>query len=200
MKYCFYYYDDMLGWQPKPETRHLPLEDLFNFLDDKQMRWIRLKDDEKDPRKVIIWSEWILKQPFPFGTFATDEEEFAYGDSYSKYSIKRFEEMPKIHIFRDNYEFLEQQWEEIRIRKPKYLIIRQHDNGFIDIVEKNELSREDIANMDREHKIYLNYLKRWNDYVKAHPEKRSHLWRSPADNEFESDFALYDPIDEQGID
>jgi hypothetical protein len=54
--------------------------------------------------------------------------------------------------------------------------------------------------MNREHKTYLNYINRWKEYVKAHPEKRTDVWRCPADNEFESDFRLYDPADEQGVD
>ncbi|MBI2344463.1 hypothetical protein HYV10_00115 [Candidatus Dependentiae bacterium] len=80
------------------------------------------------------------------------------------------------------------------------MILRERDNGYVDILEKDELSAEDIQIMNREHKIYQNYLKRWNEYTKIHPEKRYPVWRSEADNEFESDFALYDPIDEQGVD
>lgn len=198
MKYKFYY-DDGYGWGQIKATKHHFLDDLFMFLDDKQYRWIHIKEDEFDTRKIFIWDEHSFKEQRKFQEFDCVEDFVAYGREYQKYSSKRWKELPKIHIFKDNLEFLEQQWQEIRQRKPKYLIFRQHDNGFVDIIEQNELSAEDLAIMEREHKIYLNYIKRWQAYVKAHPEKRSKVWMSPADDEYESDFALYDPIDEQGV-
>lgn len=182
-------------------TRHYPLENLFYFLSDKQMRWIQATEDEQDSRKIIVWSEWDIKQAgLDQKDFENNEDFFKWADRYGQYGMKRFKEMPCIKIFKDNLAFLEHQWEEILTRKPKYLIFREHDNGYVDIVEKNELSAQDIAIMEREHKIYLNYLKRWKAYVQSHPEKRNPVWRSPADDEYESDFALYDPLDEQGVD
>lgn len=192
--------------RPRIRTRNYPLEDLYEFITDKQMRWIKETEDENDPKKVIIWSEWNIKNALDetvFGAhedYSKYEEYFKYLDRYGQYGLKRFKEVPAIRIFKDNLEFLEQQWREIRKRKPKYLIFREHDNGFVDILEKDELTEEDKAIIEREHKIYLNYLKRWDAYCKTHPEKRSQFWRSPADDEYESDFALYDPIDEQGVD
>lgn len=198
MRHVFYAYDR--HYEQILATRNKPLEDLFEFLTDKQMRWIKLSEDKNDLTKIIIWSDWNIKKALPRENFATDEELFAYIDRYHLYSRKRFAEMPAIRISRKNYEELEKQWGEIRKNKPKYLIFREHDNGCVDILEKDELSAEDIVNMHREHKIYLNYFKRWNEYKKAHPEKLYPIWRTPTDNFFESDFALYDPIDEQEVD
>ena len=204
MRYIIYYFQDQYPYREKVPTRNFPLEGLFYFLDYKENEcWIKLEEDENDPRKVIIWSTSHLKEfivsstRYPKESFAFDEEK---SEQYHEYGRKRFAEMPAIRIFRDNYEYLNEQWQGIYKRKPNYIIFREHDNGFVDILEKNELSEEDIANMNREHKIYLNYIKRWKEYVKAHPEKRTRVWRCPADNEFESDFRLYDPADEQGID
>ncbi|MCX5923795.1 MAG: hypothetical protein NTU89_04530 [Candidatus Dependentiae bacterium] len=201
MRYIIYYFQDQYPYREKVPTRNLPLEGLFYFLDYKENEcWIKFKEDENDPRRVVIWSDDNIKRGLIFSDFNTLEENLVYIDRYHKYSRKRFAEMPAIRIFRDNYEYLEEQWQGIYKRKPNYVIFREHDNGFVDILEKDELSDEDIANMNREHKIYLNYIKRWKEYVKAHPEKRTRVWRCPADNEFESDFRLYDPADEQGVD
>ncbi len=181
-------------------TKNYPLQDLYEFLSDKESRWIELSNDEKDPTKVIIWSEWNIKRSLTYKDFDSYDDFLDYVDRYHEYGRKRFVEVPAIRISRDNYEHLKQQFEDLKKRKPQYLIMREHDNGYVDILEKDELLPEDIAIMNREHKIYLNYLKRWKEYCITHPEKRSQVWHSSADNEFESDFALYDPIDEQGVD
>lgn len=197
MRYCFY---DGHTWNLIKPTKNNPLEDLFQFLSDKQMRWIKAEDDEQDIRKVIVWSEWNIKKPLSFTDFENDEDFLKYAEQYGQYGTKRFKEIPCIKIFKDNLEFLEQQWKDICVKKPKYLILREQDNGYVDILEQDELSDQDIKIMEREHRMYLNYIKRWQAYVKAHPEKRNPVWRSPDDDEYESDFALYDSIDEQGID
>lgn len=211
MRYIFYYrykYDlyDKYTYKEMVPTRNLSLEDLYNHLDDEQMRWIKVDEDENDPQKVIVWSKSNIKRSLMSKDFNVDEDFnryqdfFDYVDRYHEYGRKRFAEMPAIRIFKDNYEYLKQQFEGIYKRKHTYLIMREHDNGYVDMLEKDELSEEDIANMNREHKIYQNYIKRRKEYEKAHPEKLYPIWRSPADNEFESDFALYDPVDEQGVD
>ena len=163
------------------------------------MRWIKETVNEHDLRKIFIWNQWSFKKQRSFREFKSTEDFIAYGNEYSKYTRKRWKELPTVHIFKDNLEFLEHQWNGIYTRKPKWLIFRQHDNGFVDILEKDELSAEDLVIMEREHKIYLNYVKRWEAYLKAHPDRNA-TWYSSADDEYESDFALYDPIDEQGID
>jgi hypothetical protein len=206
MKYVFYAYDR--HYEQIVFTRNLPLDDLFNYINSKgQDYWIKLDEDENDPTKIIIWSDWNIiwsycniKNPLSREDFATHEDFLAYLDEYYKYSRKRFAEMPAIRISRKNYEELEKQWQEIRQGTPKYLIFRKHDNGYVDILEKNELSQEDIAIMKYEEKVGDNYIKRLNEYKKAHPEKFYPIWRTPADNFFESDFALYDPADEEGVD
>lgn len=203
MKYVFLEFIEDRGYdasiKAKTKTRNYPLENLFEFLRDKQSRWIKATEDDEDSRKIIIWSEWSFKDEIDTRNFKTNEDLLAYSRAYQTYSRKRWKEMPCIKIFKENLEFLEHQWQEIRKKRPKYLIFRQHDNGFVDILEKDELSAEDKAIIEREHKIYLNYIKRWEAYLAAHPE-RSRVWRSPADDEYESDFALYDPADEQNID
>jgi hypothetical protein len=205
MRYFFLELKDqtIYDYSKEQATRNYPLEDLFQILHDPQMsRWIEISEDEDDPRKVIIWSRLSgsLKDMLKPTNFEKHEDFLKYVEQCQKYRHKRFKEMPRIHIFKDNLEFLQQQWEGLYKRKPKCLIFREHDNGYVDILEQDELSQEDLANIQHEHKIYLNYLKRWHAYCKAHPEKRNPVWRSPADDEYESDFALYDPIDEQGVD
>ncbi len=201
MRYVIYFYDEYT-YREKFFSRNLPLNDLFEFLRDNRSKdcWIKLEEDENDSQKVIIWSTLNIKKGLTLSDFNSLEEDLAYSEQYSKYAMKRFAEMPAIRISRKNYEELEKQWQEIRQRTPKYLIFREHDNGYVDILEKEELSDEDIKIMNREHKIYLNYSKRREEYEKAHPEKFYPIWRSPADNFFESDFALYDFVDEEGID
>jgi hypothetical protein len=201
MRYTFYYFHDGYTYRKKDLTRNATLYNLFYFLDDKEKDcWIKFEEDKNDPSKVVIWSEDDIRNPLPRENFATHKDFLNYLDGYYQYSRKRFSEMPAIRISRKNYEKLEKQWQEIYKRKPNYLIFREHDNGYVDILEKDELSAEDIVIMNREHKIYLNYSKRWNEYKKTHPEKLYPVWRSSEDNFFESDFALYDPVDEQGVD
>ena len=196
----FLFYDEKYDYRDIVPTRNLQFDYLFEYLMSQEHdSFIKFEEDENDPQKVIIWSDWNIKNALPRENFATHEDFLDYLDGYYKYSRKRFAEMPAIRISRKNYEELEKQWQEIRKHKPKYLIFREHDNGYVDILEKYELSQEDIANMNREEKIGDNYFKRWKEYEKAHPEKLYPIWRSPADNFFESDFALYDPVDEQGV-
>ena len=200
MRYVIYFYDEYT-YREKLFSRNLPLNDLFEFLRDNRSKdcWIKLEEDKNDPNKVIIWSTWNIKKGLTLSDFNSLEEDLSYSEQYSKYAMKRFAELPAIRISLKNYEELEKQWQEIHKNKPKYLIFREHDNGYVDILEKDELSQEDIANMNREHKIYLNYIKRREEYEKTHPEKLYPIWRTSADNFFESDFALYDPVDEQGV-
>lgn len=193
------YYDDGYGWGLLENSKNFPLDNLFIFLDVKEECWVKAREDINNSKKIMLLSEKSLKKNLNPKDFDSYDKFLTYVDQYHLYTNKRLKEMPAIRIFKDNLEFLEQQWQGIYQRKPKYLIFRQHDNGFVDILEKNELSAEDITIMNREHKIYLNYKKRWEQYLAAHPY-RSNIWRSPADNEYESDFALYDPADEQGVD
>ncbi len=196
---CKYYEDKMA-------TRNEPLRYLFYYLDGGQRdEWLEESDNENDPNKVILWSRKKIKEALTPEHFNAHQDctrlkdFWAYVDRYHKYSRKRLKEMPAIRISRQNYEQLKQQIETLYQRRPQYLILREHDDGHVDMLEQNELSPEDIKNMNREHKIYQNYKKRLEAYQKAHPN-RSYVWRSPEDNEFESDFALYDPSDEQGVD
>ena len=202
MKSIFMIYDEKYSYRDTVPTRNLTLYDLFEFLEYKDYKdcWVKLEEDEHDPNKVIIWSTLNIKRALTLSDFAAPEEDWAYSERYSKYALKRFAEMPAIRISHKNYEALEEQIKGLYTRKPKYLIFQEHDNGYVEMIEKDELSDQDHAAMKREHKIYQNYIKRRDEYEKAHPEKRYGIWRSEADNEFESDFALYDPIDEQGID
>ncbi len=205
MRYIFLYLNSSCAYEYKVSTRNLPLYDLYNHLDDDQERLIEVKEDKKDPNKVIIWSTDNIKKslmPEDFNAhqdFTRQKDYLAYCEQFGKYGMKRFAEMPAIRISRENYEQLKQQFQGLYKRKHQYLIMREHDDGHVDMLEKDELSQQDIAIMNREHKIFQNYIKRLEAYQKAHPH-RSYIWRSPADNEFESDFALYDAIDEQGVD
>ena len=156
MRYVIYFYDEYT-YREKLFSRNLPLNDLFEFLRDNRSKdcWIKLEEDKNDPNKVIIWSTWNIKKGLTLSDFNSLEEDLSYSEQYSKYAMKRFAELPAIRISLKNYEELEKQWQEIHKNKPKYLIFREHDNGYVDILEKDELSQEDIANMNREHKIYL---------------------------------------------
>ena len=205
MRYIFLSLDPLYGYRDKPPTRNNPLYDLYNRLDDDQMRWIEIEEDEKNPKNLIIWSRKNIKEglmPNDFNVhqdFTRLKDYLVYSKQFCKYSRKRFKEMPAIRISRENYEQLKQQFAGVYQRQPQYLIMREHDDGRVDMLEKNELSQEDIANMNREHKIFQNYIKRLEAYRKAY-SNRSHIWHSLEDNEFESDFALYDPVDEQDVD
>ncbi len=200
MRFLFLVYDEKYSYRDLVFTKNFALDYLFEYLMSKEHdSFIMFQEDENDPNKVIIWSTYNIKKGLMPKDFESYAEFVDYAESFGKYGTKRFAEMPAIRISRQNYEQLEAQWQGIRKKKPKYVIFREHDNGYVDILEKNELSAEDIAIMHREEKIGENYWKRWEEYKKAHPEKLYPVWRSPEDNFFESDFALYDPIDEPGL-
>ena len=210
MKYIFYYnqkYDlyDKYTYREKIPTRNLPLEYLFDYLYGREQdERLEISKNDMIPNKVILWSKKNIKEALEHKDFNLDQDAtrlqdyLTYCKQFGKYGRKRLKEMPAIRISCENYEQLKEQFENLNQRKPQYLIMREHEDGHVDMLEQNELSPEDIKNMDREHKIYQNYKKRLEAYQKAHPN-RSYIWRSPEDNEFESDFALYDPVDEQGV-
>jgi hypothetical protein len=206
MRYIFLCLNPACGYEYKVLTRNLPLDYLFEYLYSREQdERLRFEEDTNDPTRIILWAEDNIKKslmPEDFNAhqdFTRQKDFLAYCKQFGKYGMKRFAEMPAIRISRENYEQLKQQFEGLYKRKHKYLIMREHDDGHVDMLEKDEWSEQDIVNMNREHKIYQNYIKRLEAYQKAYPN-RSYIWRSPADNEFESNFALYDPADEQDVD
>ena len=191
-----YQRDFSYGMIEDGQTKNFHIQDLFWYLE-RNYDWLHL--DEIDG-KLIVWSDWDFKEVIPYNRHNLSFDDYLeYGRAYNIYRNKHWKEIPKVTMTKQNYEEILQQWKFIQETKPAYLIFTEYDDGRVEIIGKNELSEQDKLDMQREHKIYLNFKRRWKQYLAAHP-KRSKIWRSPADDEYESDFAHYDPVDEQGID
>lgn len=187
-KYCLKLSSNIVGYGPVKEfyTMNFALQDLWFFLNTDQYTWLHLIEDEKN-NKIILWSEWGLKKQAKV-IFDNQAEKQAFDDAYRVYYRKRWFDMSKLEMSKENYELVVQQWEEISKRMPEYVIFTQHDSGFVEIIGKDELSEQDLADMRRENEKYLRYQEAWKKYTNSFKPYRSSEWRSPADEEYEADF------------
>lgn len=139
--------------------------------------------------KVLILDSDNMK-PMADIDFKTKQEMEDWYKSYREYSKKRWDDMPKLWMSWDNYQEIISKWDKVREQKPPYIIFSQDDQGYVDLVGKQELSQQDLADMKIEHEKYLKYRKAWQKYERAHPN-RSEVWSSPEDSEFEADWQKY---------
>ncbi len=122
-----------------------------------------------------------------------EKEENAFEDAYIAYADKRWAEMPKIKISIQDWEFLQQKWNQAKKEQYEYTILTLDDTGpsnKIKIFGKNELSQEDIDYIKQEHEKYLKYEKARQKYIANHPDY-SDVWRGPQDDEYEADIMKY---------
>lgn len=143
----------------------------------------------KIPNKILLWSSDYTKQMADFPELNHEEKMAVYAE-YRKYVKKRWDDMPKIEMSLQNYEEITEKWNAILEQKPQYIIFSQDDNGYVDLIGKQELSEQDLQDMKIEHEKYLRYKKAWDAYEQANPD-RSEVWRSSADDEYEADWQKY---------
>jgi len=119
--------------------------------------------------------------------------QVAFDKAYDVYYDNRWEEMPKIEMSIADYEALEILFKKIKQKKPLYLLFTLDDSGPLDKVEligKNELSPEELQEMQADHEQYVLWQKAELLYNGDH-EIVDDIWRSPTDSVFDADIAKY---------
>ena len=167
-------------------TKNFALQYLWFSLYRPQYDWVHIS---KLPDKVLLWSSDYTKQMADFPEL-TSEEKMAVYLEYRKYVKTRWDNMPKLEMSVQNYEEITEKWKKIIEQKPQYIIFSQDDNGYVDLIGKQEFSEQDLQDMKIEHEKYLRYKKAWDAYEQANPD-RSEVWRSSADDEYEADWQKY---------
>lgn len=166
----------------------------FNYLDDdrgmiyESLQIVKMLKSNK----VVLWSHDNIK-PMAHIQFEIDKELEkikAFHQGYIEYSDKRWEDMPKLEMSTQNYEEIVCKWQKIMKQKPQFLIFSQDDSGRVELIGKDELLLQDLADMKIEHGKYLKYRAAWEKYNAAKPN-RSEVWRSPVDDEYEADWQKY---------
>ena len=169
------------------QTSNLVLQNLYFFLigmHDNNLRLSSLLD------KVTLWNSDNIKQKADL-QFGTLEEKTAFRELYSTYSKKRWTDMPTLEMTLENYETIIQTWNNIVDTKPEYIIISQDDTGYVDLIGKDELSQQDLADMKTEHEKYLKYKIAYDKYVKSRPDIVDELWHGPQSSEYEADWQKF---------
>ena len=160
-------------------------------LDPFQEEWINC-DIISSKNLVFIWSDDSLRQQAKL-EFKTLKERYEFDKEYKKYYDKRWEEMPKIEITLENYEKLKQKFENIKKEKPKFIVFILDNSGPLDkveLIEKNELSQEDLQDIKFEHAQYIRLEKAEQIYNYDH-DVIDNIWRSHADSVYDSDIEKY---------
>ena len=170
-------------WPVKYGNLNKDLTNLW-FSFDWSNDWIQI-DDEEDGW-VTIWSKWEIKYQ-KMKQFVSFTETKKYDDAYSKYWLKRWEEIPKLHITKENHEQVLKAWKKALDKKDPYLIIAIDDFGWVHIETKDALSEQDWQDLQKEHQIYLDFNKKYEAY-KPFLRGKKNPWESPADDEYYSDF------------
>lgn len=189
------YHEQLQGYYnfDSSQTCNFILQDLFFFLIDMHDNNLRLSSL---PNKVILWDSDNIKQKADL-QFETLEEKRAFDQAYSQYSAKRWYDMPILEMSLQNYEIIAQKWNNILKIKPKYIILSQDDAGYVDLVGKDELSQQDLADMKHEHGKYLKYQAAYDKYTKSRPDIVDELWHGPESSEYEADWQKFldEPLD-----
>jgi hypothetical protein len=171
------------------QTRSFELQDVFNILENNNFDWIHVT---KSKNFIRIWSEWSFKEPAKI-EFKTLDEKLAFERSYNEYYDKRWDDMTSVKLSYGDYDKLIQKWQSIDKEKPEYVIFSLNDSDHIhtvDVVGKNELSEQDIIDAKQEHEKFLRYEKARNSY-RNNLLDYSDIWRSSADDEYDSDIEKY---------
>ncbi|MCX5923436.1 MAG: hypothetical protein NTU89_02615 [Candidatus Dependentiae bacterium] len=159
--------------------------------------WLSL-GKTRDEKSVYLWDNWEIKKQAKLQGLSQQEQE-AFDKAYEDYSDKRFEDIPKLYMKIENYVEVVEKWQEIVLKqKPNFIILSQDDSGYVDLVGKDELSQQDLADMKIEHEKYLKYKIAYDKYVKSRPDIVDELWHGPQSSEYEADWQkFYEPDDEK---
>ena len=197
MKRVFFKYNDLLNSycvaNKKEQTANFELQNLKIILETKNPYKLHLTQSDN---KIILWSSDKIKQQASL-QFNSKEKNDEFSQTYSQYSNKRWHDMPKLEITLQNYEMIIQKWNEIINSKPEYIIFSQDNVGYVDLIGKDELSAQDLADMKIEHEKYLKYKTAYDKYTKSRPDITDDLWYGPESSEYEADWQKFldEPLD-----
>lgn len=167
------------------QTRNVTLEYLYSALAE-EYEWIHVTHKED---QLLIWSSWYIK-PKNIHNFFSKEQQIHYDMLYGIYYHKRWNDMPKLEITCKNWEKIIKKWQMLKKQKASYIIFSQNVYGLVDLIGKEALSDQDMIDIKIEYEKNLKDLDAYNRYMQAHP-KRSDVWRSPADSEYEANWQKY---------
>ena len=197
MKRVFFKYNDLLNSycvaNKKEQTANFELQNLKIILETKNPYKLHLTHSDN---KIILWSSDKIKQQASL-QFNSKEKNDEFSQTYSQYCNKRWHDMPKLEITLQNYEMIIQKWNEIINSKPEYIIFSQDNVGYVDLIGKDELSAQDLADMKIEHEKYLKYKTAYDKYTKSRPDITDDLWYGPESSEYEADWQKFldEPLD-----
>lgn len=158
--------------------------------------WLSLEKTE-DKKNVYLWNPESVKYEAKIN-FTSQEEKKDFNEAYAQYFIKRWDDAPKLYMTIENYAEIVQKWQDIVLNKrPQYIIISQDDAGYVDLIGKDELSQQDLADMKIEHEKYLKYKVAYDKYTKSRPAIVDELWHGPESSEYEADWQKFldEPLD-----
>ncbi len=153
--------------------------------------WIQSEIVNRENTVYIYSNESFKKKEYK--EFPTLNEGIGYEKAYDKYYDKRWEEIPKVKVSIQDWEILKQKWNKIQKERPKYIMFTLDDSGpldKVDIIGKDELSKEDLDYIKQEHEKYVKYQRARQKYIENHPDY-SEVWRGPQDDEYEADIMKY---------
>jgi hypothetical protein len=170
-----------------------PLSDCSSL----QWEWLSL-DITEDGKNVYLWEPGSIKYEAKIN-FISPKEKNDFEEAYKQYFIRRWDDIPKLYMKTENYVEIVEKWQEIVLKqKPNFIILSQDDCGYVDLIGKEELSQQDLADMKIEHEKYLKYKVAYDKYVKSRPDIVDELWHGPQSSEYEADWQkFYEPDDEK---
>ncbi|MBI2352824.1 hypothetical protein HYV11_01100 [Candidatus Dependentiae bacterium] len=71
-------------------------------------------------------------------------------DSFDEDDYDNWEDIPKLIMSKQNYDYILGKIAKVVNQKPKYFILSYGDNGWIDLEIKDELSQDDLMHIDQE--------------------------------------------------
>jgi len=192
------------------QTQNFELQNLWSFLnawgdrktnhllDCKSLtwEWLTLSKTE-DGKRVYLWDWSSIKDQAKKEGLSKMEQD-AFDAAYEVYSDKRWDDMSILYMTIENYVEIVQRWQNIVLKqRPSYIVLSQDDIGYVDLVGKDELSRQDLEDMKHEHKKYLKYKIAYDKYTKSRPDIVDELWHGPESSEYEADWQKFldEPLD-----
>lgn len=156
-------------------------------------------DVDQDQGIIIMHNLFDIKKPkwSMFEEHSIPKEQYQkFRIAYEKYWNKRWNEIPKIKITKQNYEKILHEWKECNQKKSKYVVIQIDDQGWISLIPQDTLTPEDLELIAKDQKLYDAFQKKQNEYLEFYKHKpyKNNIWSSPADSEFYSDFLTEDEM------
>ena len=196
-KIFFKYYEKIYNYYPVQQggqTSNFELQDLFAHVKhaSKYTGYEQIQIDT-DQDKVVIWNSWDIKKKLDFDYFKNMEDYEKFHVKYFEYYNQRWDDMSKCEMSVANYDELFEKWDAISARQPEYVIMSyDKTTDHYDIEGKDELSEQDLADMQREHELFLKYSAAYDKYLATLPEDYDdERWYGPQDSFFEADWKKF---------